>query len=80
MNQRATFSASSPARRAARLLYAWRGADPQGLNAALESAAAAPSSGDAAECERADLLSGITAELRAMLAAGKTTSRWLVFR
>lgn len=59
-------------RRAAEILHAWRSADRERLQAALASAAAIELSGDATECERAELLLGIVADMREALASGRT--------
>jgi hypothetical protein len=62
----------SPARYAAEILQAWRGKDLERLSTSLATAAAPELYGDALEGERAQLLSGIAAEMRDMLASGRT--------
>jgi hypothetical protein len=57
---------------AAGILQAWCGNHRERLNASLAMAAAAEPSGDPHECERADLLAGIAANMRDMLASGRT--------
>jgi len=63
---------SGATRRAAEILQAWRSAGRERLQAALASAAVMEWPGDATESERAELLSGIAAAMRDMLASGRT--------
>jgi hypothetical protein len=72
MNTLTTYLPGDPARHAAEILQAWRGNDLVRLSANLASAAAIEPSDDPNECEQAELLSSIAADLQDMLASGRT--------
>jgi hypothetical protein len=62
----------STARYAAGILQAWGGNDRERLKARLAGARALELAGDADECERGELLSGVAADMQDMLASGRT--------
>ena len=72
MSTLTTHLTGDPARYAAGIIQAWRGDDRERLQASLAGAAAIELSGDPHECERAELLSGIAADMQDMLASGRT--------
>jgi hypothetical protein len=72
MTRLATFTAGDPARQAAGILQAWRHNDMDRLSANLASAAAIEPPDGSHECELAELLSSIAADMQEMLASGRT--------
>jgi hypothetical protein len=72
MSTLTTQTPGNPARCAAGILQAWRGNDVERLNANLASAAAIEPPDDPDECERAELLSSIAADMQDMIASGRT--------